>query len=108
MSFENALNEINKVYETTKIALEVAVIKIDKMLDKNNLYYVVLKDKNEKLILTDYAHTCEIINLGEDKFKEICKKYGIEFNNWNIEKTFNSIADLETYIACLDEIKNNI
>lgn len=104
MNFNQALTEIKKEYSTITQAPQIEMIAINKLLDPFNTYFVVLKERNGKAILSDLAKTCDIIELEEEEYVEICKKYNLNFSNWDINCEFTSNDTLRNFISFLDEI----
>lgn len=108
MKFEEAKTLIKLHYKTNQFANDIETIKINKMLNWSNCYFVVLrKNKDGSAKLTDLKKTCEYFDYSEDHYKTICKKHNVEFNNWAIETNFENLQSLENIIAVLDEISNN-
>lgn len=107
MTFEEAIKLINTKYHTSQRATDLVEIKVNKLLDINHYYYIALYNMNNTLILTDIAESSDILyDISEDHWKELCVKHNIEFNDWHLECKFNSLKDLDNFIALLDEVAN--
>jgi len=107
MNLKQATELINKKYQTYQRVTDVVEIKVNKLLDLNNFYYIALVDMGDFLVLTDIAETANILDhIPEEKWVELCKKYNLKFNDWHIETRFNSIDDLDRFISLLDEASN--
>ena len=105
MKFEEAKTLIKKHYGTSQFASDIEIIKIDKLINFSNYYFVILrKDKDGSAKLSDLKKTCEFFDYEENYYKDICAKHNVTFNNWAIETKFESMQDLDNMIAVLDEI----
>jgi hypothetical protein len=108
MKYLEAKQLVKKYYKTKQFSTDIETIIINKLLTYSAYYFVVLRDtKDGGSKLTDLRKTCDYFDYEEDYYKEICARHNVEFNNWAIETTFESIKDLENMIAVLDEISNN-
>lgn len=107
MNLNEAIQLINTRYKTYQRATDVVEIQVNKSLNLNNYYYIALTQFNGKLILTDIAETANILyDITEDQWKTLCEKYNITFNDWHLETEFKTLADLDRFIALLDEASN--
>ena len=107
MNLNEAKQIINTKYKTYQRATDIVEIQVNKLLNINNFYYIALTPFNGKLILTDIAESANILyDITEDQWKALCKKYGVAFNDWHLETEFKTLADLDRFIALLDEASN--
>ncbi len=115
MDFITARNILrNSNYETEQERLNVESIFVRKKLNFGNYYYILLMDYQGDLaphltgnaILTDYGCTSEILGdlVSQDFFEVTCKKYGLDYRHFNIEKKFENIQDVDNFVKVLDEI----
>lgn len=106
MNFNEAIKLINTKYETSPYTSDVIVIETNKLMDEFSTYFIALKQDGDSCFLTDYAKTCEVVDIEEDKLKQFAKNHSLTFNNFYIKCRFNSMQDLENFISFLDEIKS--
>lgn len=106
MTFNECIENIKKTYDVTLQAKNVATIFINKLLDENNYYFIVLTQKDDKIILTDCSKTFEILRQKE-LLKEICKKYDFSLNDDEIYLEYKDINDINKFIKLLDILSNN-
>ncbi len=107
MDLLNAINNIKNVYEVNKIAKDVAQISVAKMLDDFNMYFVAIKEKDNKVYLTDYGKTNEILNIDDDTLIKICKDFNVECNNYTLKSQYTSNENLVNFINCIDKLKQS-
>lgn len=105
MLYEDAKTLIKKHYGTSQFASDIEIIKINKLINFSNYYFVILrKDKDGSAKLSDLRKTCDFFDYEEDYYKEICARHNVMFNDWAIETKFESLQDLDNIIAVIDEI----
>ena len=105
MTFNQAIEEIKKYYPIYQRALDVVEIKVSKLLNLCNYYFIALVSYNGTLILTDIATTVEVFpDVTENEWIEICKKYNMSWNDWHIECEYTGIESLNNFIKLLDDI----
>ena len=108
MNFNEAYKQIKEKYDIRKETLDTANIDTDIMIDEINGLSVGLVQNGDKAVLTDYADLVNDFELDTAKVEQICKKYDVGFKNYAIEKTYNSLDDLEQYLNCIEEILETI
>ena len=107
MNLNESKRLINKKYKTYQRATDIVEIQVNKLLNINNFYYIALTPFNGKLILTDIAESANILyDITEDQWKSLCNKQGVAFNDWHLETECKTLADLDRFIALLDEASN--
>ena len=104
MDFEQAIQNIQKEYETKYAHKNAVMILSKQMLDEYNLCFVSLINYHGKLLLTDLTNNMEHITLDVEQVKQICEKYNITFNDYNLECEYTSNEDIKRYLECLNEI----
>ena len=104
MEYTQALEQVKQKYQIVEKACDMAEIVVNKNLDSFNLFYIAIANDDGDVVLNDLGCTCEVIDLPEQKFIEICNKHNIEFNDWHIACKYENMDSLENYIDCLQEI----
>ena len=104
MDFNRAFEQIREKYDIRKVTLDCASIDSEIMIDEFNGLAVGLVQKDDKTFLTDYADLVNDFPLDIDEVETICKNNNVEFNNYSIDKEYNSLDDLEQYLKCIEEI----
>lgn len=104
MEYKQALEQVKQKYNIVEKACDMAEIIVNKNLDNFNLFYIAIADDDGDTVLNDLACTCEVIDLAEEKFVEICSKRNITFDDWHISCKYENIDSLENYISCIQEI----
>ena len=108
MDFEQAIQNIQKEYNTWYNHKDSISIETNQMLTEYNFCFVSLINYHGRLILTDLTNNMEHITLDENEVKEICKKYNIVFNDYNLECEYTSNEDIKRYLQCLNEISEKM
>ena len=104
MDYKQALEQVKQKYNIIEKACDMAEIVVNKNLDSFNLFYIAIADDDGQVILNDLACTCEVIDLPEQKFVEICSKHNIMFDDWHITCNYQDLSSLENFIDCIQEI----
>lgn len=107
MQYLDALQLIRKQYETTEFTSDIEIIKINKLLDFSNYYFIVLNNDNGTAILTDMAKTSEVFEKTEEEWTAITNRFGLSLDNYEIFTPFNQIEDLYKFISLLDWVVEN-
>ena len=107
MQYLDAMQLIRKHYDTTEFNSDIEIIKINKLLDFSNYYFIVLSNDNGSAILTDMAKTNEVYRKSETEWKLLTDKFGLNLNNFEISTPFNQIEDLYKFISLLDWVVEN-
>lgn len=76
----------------------------DVMLDPYNYAFVAVLLMDERVVLTDFADTTQIIELMPDVIQKVCKKHGITWDDCYIECEYHSNDDINRYKECLKEL----
>ena len=104
MDYKQALEQVKQKYNIVEKACDMAEIVVNKNLDSFNLFYIAIADDDGQVILNDLACTCEVIDLPEQKFIDICNKHNVTFDDWHLSCKYESIDSLENYISCIQNI----
>ena len=107
MQYLDALQLIRKHYETTEFTKDIEIIKINKLLDFSNYYFIVLNNDNGTAILTDMAKTNEVFRKTEEEWTAITNKFELKLDNYEIYTPFTQIEDLYKFITLLDWVVEN-
>ena len=107
MQYLDAIQLTRKHYDTVEFTKDIEIIKINKLLDFSNYYFVVINNDNGNAILTDMAKTNEIFSKSEEEWKAITDKFGLNLDNFEICTPFNQIEDLYNFISLLDWVVEN-
>ncbi len=108
MEFKKALEEIGKEYKFRWLNQGCVQIDTEQLLDPYNYCFVDVLNDNGEALLTDFADHMQIITLPEEKVKELCKKYNIIWNDYNLECKYTSNKDIKNYFEFLAEITENM
>ncbi len=108
MNLLDAVKIVNTKYSTYQRTTDLVEIEVHKVLNENSFYYIALLKVGDGVILTDLAESAEVLcDVSKERWEELCKKHNVCFNDWHIETPFNSMKDLENFIALLDEVSEN-
>lgn len=100
--------EIQKDYTVRRISATYAQIEFDILFDDYNYIFIGVLFEDNKVLLTDMADYAELCPWEDDNIHEvkaICQKYGVTFNNYHIERLYQSNDDIKKYLDCLLELK---
>ena len=106
--FEQAIEEIKKVFPIRKLTTTYAQIETEDLFDSYNYIFIGVLFEGDKVILTDNADYAQLMPWCEEEYKQIeniCKKHNLSFKNWNIECEYHSNQDVKNYLDCLLELK---
>ena len=104
MDYKDALELIKQKYIVEDIGDDTAEIITRQMLnDFNTCFLAITKDENG-CHLTDYAKTCEIVFIDDEMLKNLAKKHNLIFDDYYIKTPFNSIDDLNRFMAFFDDV----
>ena len=101
MEYRQALEQVKQKYHIVEKACDMAEIIVNKNLDNFNMFYIAIADDDGDIVLNDLACTCEVIDLPEEKFVEICAKHNVVFDDWHISCKYENLDSLENYISCI-------
>ena len=104
MQFLDALQLIRKHYNTLEHSEDIEIIKINKLLDFSNFYFIALIDDNGQAILSDMGKTGELIELPEEQWASLAREYNIDYSNYTLSTPINDIKDLYNFITLLDSV----
>ena len=104
MQFLDALQIIRKHYNTLEFTEDIEIIKINKLLDFSNFYFIALINDNGQAILSDMGKTGELIELPEERWGSLAKEYNINYSNYTLSTSINDIKDLYNFISLLDNV----
>lgn len=104
MQYLDALQLIRKHYNTIEYSSDIEIIKINKLLDFSNFYFIVVLEENGQAILSDMGKTSELIELSEERWEIIAKEYNINYKDYTLSTPINDISDLYNFISLLDAI----
>lgn len=107
MQYLDAIQLIKKHYETTEFTSDIEIIKINKLLDFSNYYFIVVSNDNGSAVLSDMGKTNEVFRKPEAEWAVITNKFGLTLDNFEISTTFNKIEDLYNFISLLDWVVDN-
>ena len=107
MRFESAKELIGQFYELNELNTSACQIIINKLFDDENAFFIALKGDDETCFLTDFAKTCELVDISESELKSSAYKFGLGFDNYYVKKEFNDLEDLKNFIMFLDFISEN-
>lgn len=79
---------------------------MDVWLDPYNIAFIGVLLMDDKIILTDFADTAQIVDFTAEEFQEICKKHGITWDDWTMEREYHSNDDIVKFKECLAEISD--
>jgi hypothetical protein len=107
MQYLDAIQLIRKHYNTTEFTNDIEIIKINKLLDFSNYYFIVISNDNGNAVLTDMAKTNDLFNKPEAEWRAITNRFGLNLDNYEISTPFNKIEDLYNFISLLDWVVEN-
>lgn len=76
----------------------------NELLTDYEYIFIAIKNLNEMPMICDFANNLQNLKIDLEITKEICKKYDVIFDDYNLKKIFNSNKDIQTYISCIKEI----
>lgn len=79
---------------------------MDVMIDPYNYAYAAILLMPDKVLLTDFADTAQIVDFTPEEFQKICQKYGVIWDDYNLELEYHSNEDIKTYKAFMNEISD--
>ena len=108
MLLPDAVALINTEFKTRKCAPHYHAVYVDLTYDGCSLFSISIYDYGDKVsVLTDVGSTKDFFDqFTEDEWVKLCAEHGFEFNNWRIERVFNSLNDLYEYIDFIDYLCN--
>ena len=104
MQYLDALQLIRKHYNTISYSPDIEIIKINKLLDFSNYYFIVLLDNNGEAKLSDMGKTGEVIDMQENSWKQLSREFGIDYSDYTLSTKISSIEDLYRFILLLDKV----
>ena len=106
MQYLDALQLIRKHYNTIPYSPDIEIIKINKLLDFSNYYFIVLLDNNGEAKLSDMGKTGEVIDMQENSWKQLSREFGIDYSDYTytLSTKISSIEDLYRFILLLDKV----
>ncbi len=104
MNYLDALQLIRRHYNTLEYSEDIEVIKINKLLDFSNFYFIALLNDNGQATLSDMGKTREIIELSEEDWNSLAKEYNIDYSSYTLTTPINDIKDLYNFILLLDSV----
>ena len=104
MQFLDALQLIRKHYNTLEYSEDIEVIKINKLLDFSNFYFIALIDNDGQAILSDMGKTGELIELPQEEWSRLASEYDINYSEYTLSTPINDIKDLYNFITLLDSV----
>lgn len=106
MEKDKIFEQIKKDYPDTRWVSStcIQINFMDFMLDPYNFAFVCLLFEDDKMILTDFADNEEVFEFPIEKYKEICAKHNITWNDYHFECIYNSNDDIKRYKECLEEL----
>ena len=107
MQLREAYREIKAAgYDVRWMNSNAIQIDFDFLFDDFNCAFADVIFTDGKILITDYAEYEEILDEHtEEDIAEICVKHDCRFDNYHIEKEYNSIDDVKKYEACILEIR---
>lgn len=107
MQYLDALQLIRKHYNTIEFTKNIEIIKINKLLDFSNFYFIAVLEENGKAILSDMGRTGDLIKLPEEAWTILAKKYNLEYKNYTLSTEIKDIKNLYNFILLLDEVSKD-
>ena len=106
MTKEELFEQIKKDFPSARWAhsRSIQVDFMDVWMDPYNLGFVAVLIMDDKILLTDFADTAQIIDWKPEEFQKICAKYGVFWDDYNLELEYHSNDDIRTYKKFLEEI----
>ncbi len=101
MDFVKCLENVKKLYKIYNENKDFFCVDCNKLLTDYEYIFIAIKNVNGNAVICDFANNLQNINIPEEKIKEICKKYDVIFNDYNLSKIYNSNNDLTQYINCI-------
>ena len=107
MTFEEAIKLAETEFELKPNTPNTRIVKTGLTYNGANGFCVMLYDKGDHTIITDIGETKEVLDeVAYEEWEALCLENGFEFNHWHIEKPFNSIEDLHSFISFLDTVSD--
>lgn len=104
MNYNDALELIRQNYIVEDIGDDTAEIITRQMLNDFNTSFLALAKDENGCHLSDFAKTCEIVFIEDEKLKELAKKHNLIFDDYYIKTPFNSLDDLNRFIEFFDDV----
>ena len=105
MTYEQALEIIEKEFDTRRETPHNKIIMTGLTYDGFNSFCVSIYNKDGTAILTDLGITKDVFDeVPEEDWIELCEQNGFKFNHWSIQRIFSKIEDVEDFIVFLDKI----
>lgn len=104
MQYLDALQLIRKHYNTIEYSENIEIIKINKLLDFSNFYFIALLEENGQAILSDMGKTGELIEKSKEEWQTLAKEYDINYNDYVLSTPIKDIKDLYNFILLLDSV----
>lgn len=104
MQYLDALQLIRRHYNTIEYSSDIEIIKINKLLDFSNFYFIAVLEENGQAILSDMGKTGELIELPEENWSTLAKEYNINYSNYTLSIPMSDIKDLYNFISLLDNV----
>jgi hypothetical protein len=104
MQYLDALQLIRRHYNTIQHTEDIEIIKINKLLDFSNYYFIVLLNDNGFAKLSDMGKTGDIIELPDTTWNKLAKQHNIDYRDYTLSTNFTDIKDLYNFITLLDKV----
>lgn len=104
MNLNEAINIIQEKFVVEKIDSNAYEIYTGKMFDEFNSFFLAIVEENDKCTLTDFAKTCELLDISEENLKDLATECGLIFDDYYIKKDFASIKDISSFLTFFDRI----
>lgn len=101
------LNIVHVQLKTETVSKDIELLKVNKNINPNVLYFITLNNTGTKVMLTDFGKNKLYLNYTDDEYNNYCKKFGLTYNNGVIEKEYKHIDDIHNFIALLDYLVQN-
>ncbi len=108
MDFVKCLESVKKEYETYNENQSFFCVDCDEMITDTDYVFVAIKDFEGKAIICDFANNLQNFEIDIETVKNICKKYGVIFDDYELKKIYNSNKDIKDYVSCIVEISNSL
>lgn len=102
MDWNTLLNIVHVQFATTTASNEIEVLKINKNIKDNVLYFVTLCNCDNQVKLTDFGKNKLYLNVTDQEMSAQCARFGLTYNAGVIEKQYKGIDDIHNFIALLD------
>ena len=107
MDFVKCYEQVKDKYTITSKSSDMFCIDTDAMISDYDYVFVAIKNVNNNAVICDYANNLQSISLDKEIIENICKKYDVIFDNYELIKIYNNIDDVKKYIDCVAEISNS-